>query len=101
MIYILIFLSLYQVYPALVPQNGTAEWEEFNKIYTLEPGKGRTQRQQALWQLCTLGVTIGISLVGGMLTGEIFIFPFCHFTYISFANNVIMTINVVLFVITT
>ena len=62
--------SMYQIYPAMVPKNGTPEWEDFHKKYTLEAGDGRTPREQALWQLCALGVTIGMSIVGGIITGE-------------------------------
>ena len=37
----------------------------------LEPGLGRTQSEQALYQLAVLGITLGLALVAGMATGMV------------------------------
>ena len=54
-----------------MPKEGTAEYDEFHKKYDLEPGEGRTPSEQALWQLIALAVTLGVAIVGGILTGKL------------------------------
>jgi hypothetical protein len=61
--------SLYLRYPARAP---TAS-DEYDKLDRLQigilPGSGRSGMEQAMFQLAALGVTLGISLIGGALTG--------------------------------
>ncbi len=61
---------MYQLFPAMVPKEGTAEFAEFSKKYILEPGEGRTPSEQALWQLVALATTFGIAILGGCITGN-------------------------------
>ena len=37
--------------------------------YEVSAGEGRTRAQQAAFQLAALGVTLGIAIVGGVITG--------------------------------
>eukprot|EP01099_Mayorella_cantabrigiensis_P002145 TRINITY_DN1941_c0_g4_i1.p1 TRINITY_DN1941_c0_g4~~TRINITY_DN1941_c0_g4_i1.p1 ORF type:complete len:476 (-),score=90.59 TRINITY_DN1941_c0_g4_i1:203-1573(-) len=41
-------------------------------------GEGRTASEQASFQLATLAVSIGIGIVGGLITGTILNLPFCQ-----------------------
>lgn len=49
--------------------------KHINDIYPAM-AEGRTPSQQALFQLATLGTTIGIAVIGGILTGIIISLPF-------------------------
>ena len=54
----------------MVPAANTTEYEMLSADLAVEPGLGRTNSSQALWQLAALGATIGIAIVGGVITGE-------------------------------
>ena len=60
--------SLYKIFPAMVPEDISND-DYFSKL-DVEPGLGRDANTQALYQLAALGVTLGISLVGGAITGR-------------------------------
>ncbi|XP_074652649.1 ammonium transporter Rh type B-B-like [Tubulanus polymorphus] len=63
--------SLYQIFPAMAPVKNSTELAELQKTLSVDPGLGRTAAQQALFQLATLGMTLGMALVGGAITGFI------------------------------
>ena len=67
---------MYEIFPARTPLNGTEEYERLlNYLPELKPGLGITAEAQGLNQLYALGVTIIISIGGGLVTGVI-IFSF-------------------------
>lgn len=65
--------ALYVYYPARVPAFNTTEYYE-QKIQT-DNGQGRCAFSQAGFQLAGLGITIGISIVAGALTGLLLRLP--------------------------
>jgi|ERR1712004_4435 len=67
-------MSLYKIFPAMVPEEGTPELAALSHL-DVDPGLGRDPNTQALYQLAALGVTLGISLVGGAITGAILKIP--------------------------
>jgi len=67
--------SLYKIFPAMVPTEGSDEFVALSAFLKVEPGEGRDATTQALYQLAAMGVTLGISLVGGAITGAILKIP--------------------------
>ncbi|XP_013381459.2 ammonium transporter Rh type B [Lingula anatina] len=69
-------LSLYQVFPARSPvENSTMLQELQARFSEIEAGLGRTAGEQAGYQMATLGVTLGIALLGGTITGFLLLIP--------------------------
>ncbi|KAK7071730.1 hypothetical protein SK128_020423 [Halocaridina rubra] len=64
--------SLYEIFPERAPEEGTAEFARVrNLLPDLEPGSGRSAGGQAANQILALAITLGIALVGGIVTGFI------------------------------
>lgn len=58
-----------QIFPARAPSSGQ-KWAELREnMYDVAPGYDRTAFQQAGFQLLALVVTLGISIVSGLITG--------------------------------
>lgn len=57
-----------QIFPARAP-NSEIEISEMRDNYGISPGLNRTAYQQAGYQLLALAVTLGISIVSGLITG--------------------------------
>lgn len=63
--------SLYQVYPARVPTSNTTQFVELSMINNrLRPGAGRSAYMQGAYQLIGMIITLVVSLIGGLITGE-------------------------------
>ncbi|XP_077261192.1 rhesus blood group-associated glycoprotein Rh50 isoform X4 [Temnothorax americanus] len=60
--------SLYEIFPARAPSS-EAKIGEMRDNYGISPGLNRTAYQQAGYQLLALAVTLGISIVSGLITG--------------------------------
>lgn len=64
--------SLYIQYPAMAPVAGSKEfldvYEDFSRV---KPGLGRTAHKQALYQLASIGTSLGIAIVGGIIAGSV------------------------------
>ncbi|XP_011870750.1 PREDICTED: ammonium transporter Rh type B isoform X2 [Vollenhovia emeryi] len=60
--------SLYEIFPARAPSS-EAKISEMRDNYGISPGLNRTAYQQAGYQLLALAVTLGISIVSGLITG--------------------------------
>jgi len=67
-------ISLYQVFPARIPTDLSAESAEIKQAFK-DPGDGRSAGMQAVFQLAALAVTLIIALVGGIITGFILRLP--------------------------
>ncbi|GAV08644.1 hypothetical protein RvY_18306 [Ramazzottius varieornatus] len=66
----------YTHFPKHAPPADTVEYAELKRILPdLEPGLGWTPAIQAGYQMAAMGVTLGIALVGGILTGLILRLP--------------------------
>ncbi|XP_014482238.1 PREDICTED: ammonium transporter Rh type A isoform X2 [Dinoponera quadriceps] len=70
--------SLYDIFPARTPSAGQkfAELRD-NMRGEISPGYDRTAYQQAGFQLLALVVTLGISIVSGLITGHLMHVPAC------------------------
>ncbi|XP_029169614.1 ammonium transporter Rh type A-like isoform X2 [Nylanderia fulva] len=62
--------SLYEIFPARAPSSA-GKLDEMRDIYGISAGFDRTAHQQAGYQLLSLVVTLGISVVSGLITGLI------------------------------
>ncbi|XP_011688785.1 PREDICTED: ammonium transporter Rh type A isoform X3 [Wasmannia auropunctata] len=60
--------SLYEIFPARAPSSET-KISEMRDDYGISTGFNRTAYQQAGYQLLALAVTLGISIVSGLITG--------------------------------
>ncbi|XP_070517722.1 rhesus blood group-associated glycoprotein Rh50 isoform X2 [Cardiocondyla obscurior] len=60
--------SLYEIFPARAPSS-EIKVGEMRDNYGISPGLNRTAYQQAGYQLLALAVTLGISIVSGLMTG--------------------------------
>lgn len=58
-----------QIFPARAPSSGQKFAELRDNMYDVSPGYDRTAYQQAGFQLLALVVTLGISIVSGLITG--------------------------------
>lgn len=65
--------KLYKFYPSRIPALNSTEYFELgfnnNTSAYFEGGAGRSALSQALFQLASLGLTLGIAIVGGVITG--------------------------------
>lgn len=70
--------SMYEIFPLMAPMENTTEFKEiqhnFNEFH-LEPSIGRSSIEQGGYQMLALTVTLGISIVGGALTGLLLRMP--------------------------
>nr|KAI8747398.1 ammonium transporter Rh type A-like [Biomphalaria glabrata] len=69
--------TLYRQFPAMAPEESTQELAELNKVHQIEAGQGRSAKEQAVFQLIALVVTLGFALVGGLFVG--LLLKFCQF----------------------
>ncbi|XP_072754718.1 rhesus blood group-associated glycoprotein Rh50 isoform X2 [Anoplolepis gracilipes] len=60
--------SLYEIFPARAP-NSEKVISEMRDNYGISPGFNRTAYEQAGYQLLSLAVTFGISIISGLITG--------------------------------
>lgn len=68
--------SFYQIFTHRAPREGDPKLLELQKLIPgLHPGLGRTASQQALFQIAAVFVTIGLSAIGGILTGFVLKLP--------------------------
>ena len=63
--------ALYMLMPHMAPENGTELAALQSLLPDIEPGSGRTAREQAMIQLAVLGITLAFAVVGGLITGYI------------------------------
>ncbi|XP_036388561.1 ammonium transporter Rh type A-like [Megalops cyprinoides] len=69
--------SLYQTFAHLAPPEGDPKLQELRELIPgLEPGLGRSVREQALYQVAATFAAIGVAAVGGVLTGLVLKLPF-------------------------
>ena len=58
------------MFGARAPARNTTEFHDLIKIEVhFTPGDGRTAREQAAYQFAALAISVGIALLGGLLTG--------------------------------
>ncbi|XP_029678346.1 ammonium transporter Rh type B-B [Formica exsecta] len=60
--------ALYEIFPARAPSS-EKKISEMRDNYGISPGFNRTAYQQAIYQLLSLAVTLGISIISGLITG--------------------------------
>lgn len=69
--------SLYEIFTHRAPLEGDPKLQELQMLIPgLQPGLGRTAREQALFQVAAVFSTIGVSALGGILTGLVLKLPF-------------------------
>ncbi|KAF1390337.1 hypothetical protein PFLUV_G00057010 [Perca fluviatilis] len=69
--------SLYEIFAHRAPVEGDPKLEELQMLIPgLQPGLGRTAREQALFQVAAVFSTIGVSALGGILTGFVLKLPY-------------------------
>ncbi|XP_044205548.1 rh50-like protein [Thunnus albacares] len=74
--------SMYQIFAHRAPPEGDPKLLELQQLIPgLKPGLGRTAQEQALYQLAAIFCTIGVSAVGGVLTGLVMKLPFMASPY--------------------
>ncbi|XP_052804715.1 ammonium transporter Rh type B-like isoform X1 [Mya arenaria] len=67
--------SMYEIFPYTVPATG-ADFDALVQRYPdLEPGKGWSSGKQGGYQMLALVITLGIAIVGGILTGLLLKLP--------------------------
>ncbi|XP_019951985.1 rh50-like protein [Paralichthys olivaceus] len=68
--------SFYEIFTHRAPVEGDPKLQELQMLIPgLRPGLGRTAREQALFQVAAVFSTIGVSALGGILTGFILKLP--------------------------
>jgi len=69
--YLSIFYSKYEIFPYTVPKEGPA-FVNFTLTHGagFEPGKGWSSGTQGGYQMLALIVTLGIAILGGIITGD-------------------------------
>lgn len=68
--------SMYEIFTHRAPVEGAPELHELQRLIPgLQPGLGRTAREQALYQVAALFSTIGVSGLGGIITGFVLKMP--------------------------
>ena len=82
------YCSLYTLFPARVPENGTQEFTDLLKHINVEPGDGRSAGKQAGYQMAALGTTLVFAIVGGIITGS---YLWCHHFSIPWEEKCQMT----------
>ena len=60
---------MYELYPAMAPVANSSELLDINRNFTVAPGLGRSAKLQAGYQMIALGMTLGVALIGGAITG--------------------------------
>ncbi|OQV17231.1 Ammonium transporter Rh type C [Hypsibius exemplaris] len=71
--------SYYDIFPALAPVAGSEEYTRLKALMPdLEAGAGRTPTGQAANQLAALITTLGVAIVGGIITGAFLRIPIWH-----------------------
>ncbi|KAM4563166.1 rh50-like protein [Odontesthes bonariensis] len=69
--------SLYEIFPHRAPVEGDPKLKELQMLIPgLQSGLGRTARKQALFQVAAMFSTIGLSALGGVLTGYVLRLPY-------------------------
>ncbi|TDH10376.1 hypothetical protein EPR50_G00074900 [Perca flavescens] len=69
--------SLYEIFTHRAPVEGDPKLQELQMLIPgLQPGLGRTAREQALFQVAAVFSTIGVSALGGILTGFVLKLPY-------------------------
>ncbi|KAK1898849.1 Ammonium transporter Rh type B [Dissostichus eleginoides] len=69
--------SLYEIFSHRAPVEGDPKLHELQILIPgLQPGLGRTAREQALFQVAAVFSTIGVSTLGGILTGFVLKLPY-------------------------
>lgn len=69
--------SLYEIFTHRAPVEGDPKLQELQRLIPgLQPGLGRTAKEQALIQVAAVFSTIGVSALGGILTGFVLKLPF-------------------------
>ncbi|XP_029973897.1 rh50-like protein isoform X2 [Salarias fasciatus] len=69
--------SLYEIFTHRAPVEGDPKLQELQRLIPgIQPGLGRTAREQALFQVAAVFSTIGLSALGGILTGFVLKLPF-------------------------
>ncbi|XP_069169781.1 ammonium transporter Rh type C-like [Procambarus clarkii] len=71
-------LSVYQIYPAMSPAEGTEERIEVVSYLMVPAGLGRSPLLQAAHQLAALAALLVIALAGGIITGLVLRLPVCE-----------------------
>lgn len=68
--FIIIFNNIgQQIFPARAPSSEIKISEIRDSYYGISPGLNRTAYQQAGYQLLSLAITLGISIISGLITG--------------------------------
>lgn len=69
--------SFYEIFAHRAPVEGDPKLQELQMLIPgLQPGLGRTAREQAFYQVAAIFSAIGASVVGGVLTGFVLKLPF-------------------------
>lgn len=69
--------SLYEIFNHRAPMEGDPQLQELQMLVPgLQPGLGRTAREQALFQVAAVFSTIGASALGGIVTGFVLKMPY-------------------------
>ncbi|XP_033943664.1 solute carrier family 12 member 5-like [Pseudochaenichthys georgianus] len=69
--------SLYEIFSHRAPVEGDPKLHKLQILIPgLQPGLGRTAREQALFQVAAVFSTIGVSTLGGILTGFVLKLPY-------------------------
>lgn len=69
--------SLYEIFNHRAPAEGDSQLQELQMLVPgLQPGLGRTAREQALFQVAAVFSTIGASALGGIVTGFVLKMPY-------------------------
>lgn len=69
--------SMYEIFTHRAPMEGDPKLQELQMLIPgLKPGLGRTAQEQALFQVYAVLSTIGLSALGGIITGFVLKLPF-------------------------
>lgn len=69
--------SMYEIFTHMAPVEGSPQLHELQRLIPgLQPGLGRTAREQALYQVAAIFSTIGVSALGGIITGFVLKMPY-------------------------
>ncbi|XP_028264944.1 rh50-like protein [Parambassis ranga] len=69
--------SLYEIFTHRAPVEGDPKLHELQMLIPgLQPGLGRSAQEQALYQVAAVFSTIGVSALGGILTGLVLRLPY-------------------------
>lgn len=64
---------MYSVWPGMAPEKNSTEHLKLMNLGVTVTGDGRTAKAQAGYQLAGLAVALGIAVIGGIVTGKIFV----------------------------